>query len=163
MPVHVSKSLNSANHTFSNMRFRDPSSPSSAHSLLIHQHTMLWGHNAWHTMCLLVCSHFPDFLFMLETSPLAHPTLQFPAPLTAQPNTESKGSHSWVHNRAEAGGNKGLVVRDKERSCSTRELCGPLYCYFLAFLIHVMHDTSIFSTFVLSGIELCCQSRLFCS
>lgn len=39
IPVHVSKSLNSANHSFTTMKFSDPpSSPSSARGLLIHHH-----------------------------------------------------------------------------------------------------------------------------
>lgn len=104
-------------------------------------------------VCLLVCSHCPDLSFMLETSPLTYPTLQFPAPLPNQ-TQRARGAPAGCTAELE------LLGRDKGRSCSSRKLLGPLYCYFLAFLIHVLHDTSIFSTFVLSGIELCRQSRL---
>lgn len=154
------KSLNSANHTFNNTRFM------TLPALLMvswSTSTPCCGDtNAWHSCVpsgVLSLPRFPLYVgnFSSGTSNLSASCT------TAQPNTESEGSHGWVHNRAEAGGNKELVVRDKERWCSTRRLLGPLYCYFLAFLMHVMYDTSIFSTFVLSGIELRCQSSLFCS
>lgn len=92
------KSLNSANHTFTKRRFRDPSSPSSARGLLIHQHTM------WAFWCALpfqippLCQkllpwHIQPFSFLHQC-----PTKQRERGATAGCTIELKlwGTRSWL-------------------------------------------------------------------
>lgn len=98
--------------------------------------------NAWHTF--LVCCHFPDLLLMLQTSPVTHPTLQFPAPLPNQTQPARGAPPGCTIELKLEGTRSWLSGTNKDHGVVENYLGHCIVIFFLAFLIHVMHDTSIF-------------------